>query len=126
MSDEKIDLSERKVKLLERILKWFTGATEIRYHCNKPFSNKWGWIELVDVDPDDVHTHGWDDGLPLDCNSEIYEDELLEEMFKEKPTRIIAEIWYDVNPDDRIKELEKMLEEMQKKYHIKVDIKSNT
>jgi len=104
-------MDTQKVKLLERILKWLTGATEIRYHIGKPFDSKWGWIELVDVDPDEVHTYGYDDGLHFDWNSEVYEDEFLEKMLHEQPTRIIAEVWYDVDPYARIEELEKRLKE---------------
>lgn len=106
-------MSDEKVKLLERILKWLTGATEIRYHCNKPFSDRWGWIELVDVEPENVHTYGIDEGLYFDWNSEVYEDEFLEKMLHEQPTRIIAEIWYDVDPYARIRELEERLKEIE-------------
>lgn len=111
-------MSDEKVKLLERILKWLTGATEIRYHTKEPFSSEWGWIELVDVEPDEIHEHGYDDGLHFNWNSEIYDDEFLEEMFKEKPTRIIAEIWYDIDPYTRIEELEKKLEEMEQELSV--------
>jgi len=106
-------MNDEKVKLLERILKWFTGATEIRYHTKEPFSSEWGWIELVDVEPNDMEPHGYDEGLHFDWNSEVYEDEFVEKLFDKQPTRIIAEIWYDMNPYARIKELEGRLEELE-------------
>lgn len=111
-------MCDEKVKLLERILKWLTGAKEIRYHTTKPFSSKWGWIELVDVEPDELHTHGWDDGLHFDWNSEVYDDEFVEKLFDKPPTRIIAEIWYDVDPYARIEELEKQLKEAEQELSV--------
>ena len=114
-------MCDEKVKLLERILKWLTGATEIRYHTKEPFSSEYGWVELVDVEPEDMKVYGYDDGLHFDWNSEVYDDELLEEIFHEKPTRIIAEIWYDMNPYARIEELKEKLKKMEQEFvHVPV------
>ena len=62
---------EQKCVLYERILKYITSATEIRIK-NLMDDASYGFVELVDVDPDDFISTGFDDGLSLSYSSEVY------------------------------------------------------
>lgn len=88
-----------KEELYERIIKELTGADEIRIRDTSRGDFLHGWVALTGADPDDVSLKGYDEGLSLSYDSEIYEDPILGDM----DSRIIVEIWYreDVYEENR-------------------------
>lgn len=86
-----------------------TSATEIRF---KSLSKEgdYGFVELVDVDPEDFKIAGFDDGLSLSYGSEVYMEDYGGIIEPKEDTRIITEVWFGEDPWATIKKLDIKLE----------------
>ena len=102
-----------KIDILERILKFLTGAAEIRYvvHNDEDAEYPFGYVEIVGIQPEDISAAGVDQGLEVSFDSEIYQEDHFGTVEPRDCSRIIMEIWFSRNPWDKIEELEGMLEE---------------
>ena len=113
-SDKRPTLEE-KVKILEKVIRGLTSATEIRYHVLARTDRLFGYIELVGIDPKEVKLFegAFEElGLSIEYVSEIFDndwDGILDEPFKD--SRIVAEIWFTEGYIETINRLMKQLEE---------------
>lgn len=95
---------KKKCALYERILKYLTGATEIRIRSLSGKGDH-GFVELVDVDPDDFKPAGFDDGLNVNYNAEVYVEDYGGVMKPRDDARIIVEVWFSTDPWAEIESL---------------------
>jgi hypothetical protein len=103
---EKLDEAERKISALERILISLTRADKISYNIGR-HRFLLDTIEFHGADPDDLRLKGYSEGLSIDWDAEIYEDEVPEEFGGGtcKRARMVGEVWIDF---DMYKELQRL------------------
>ena len=100
---------EQKVALYERILKYVTGATEIRI-MNHSDECEHGFVSLVGANPRNVSEVGMDEGLSLDYGSEPYVEDYGGLLEPQDDARTIVEVWFSTDPWAEIKRLEEQVQ----------------
>ena len=99
---------EQKVALYERILKYVTGATEIRIISHSDECEH-GFVSLVGANPRNVSEVGIDEGLSLDYGSEPYVEDYGGYLEPRDDSRTIVEVWFSEDPWATIEKLKEKI-----------------
>ncbi len=94
----------KKIALLERLVKALTGARRISYHSwHSPV------VKLYDVNPSDIKLNGYDE-IDVDWGAETAPCDFPLPHRPKLMGIMTAEFWFNENRDERILELEELLQ----------------
>ena len=105
--------NEEKVEALERILKAITYADEITY-INGEHGYLLNRIQFHGANPDYLYFRGYSEGLDLDWDAEIYEEDVPKEFGggRTQSARLVGEVWIQEDLWDAVQKLRERLSQL--------------
>ena len=108
-----------KIYLLERVVKWLTGADEIQYRLHGKYRDKelgrnsmHGYMTLTNTKPEDIEPKSYiDDGLDLEFTGAVRKSDF--PWRRRDYPEIDAEIWFNDNPIEVVDSLRAKVKELQ-------------
>ena len=104
---------EKKVEYLERVLKAITYADEITYKIDENPPYLLDRVLFHGAHVDYLHFRGYSEGLDLDWDAEIIEEDVPEEFGggTTQHARLVGEVWIQPDMWETIQELREQLSE---------------